>query len=254
MNPGKGNGLSPRPLRRTERELLESVLPADRSGYREYRDLIRAMIVLGEGRRGKGNFVLGFEGDTADVTSPLPPVIAFGMIETTQGSFSITVRQYAGKQIDVELVSDRGDDVPDVFEEKRRWTLSSWIPGQHSPQGGSVVREVEVTTYITLAFSTVDRRMWVHDHRSGMNHPLPVTTFHGELMVHKNLRDPKTVLKPDRFFDELEKYSDSDLREAFITYNSLRPRFTIERSNAEKKGSAFGMGLTKFFARGWSGG
>jgi len=221
-------------------------------GYREYRNLIQEMIVLGEGRRGKGNFVLGFEGDETDITSPLPPVIAFGIIETTRGSFSITVRQYVGKQIDVELVSDRGDDVPEVFDERRRWTFSSWTPGQRSPQSGSVVREVDVTTQVTLAFSTVDRRMWVYDHRSGMNHPLPVTTFHGELMVHKNLRDPKTVLKPDRFFDDLEKYSDSDLREAFITYNALRPRFTIERSDAEKKGSTFGVGMTKFFTRGWS--
>jgi hypothetical protein len=57
------------------------------------------MIVLGEGRRGKGNFVLGFEGDKADITSPLPPVVAFGMIETPKGSVSITVRQYVGKQI-----------------------------------------------------------------------------------------------------------------------------------------------------------
>ena len=39
----------PRPLRPKERDLLGTVLPADRSGYARYRERIGAMLVLAQG-------------------------------------------------------------------------------------------------------------------------------------------------------------------------------------------------------------
>ncbi len=112
----------PRSLRPKERDLLDGVLPPDRPGYRRYREMIDTMVVLGEGRRGPGHYILGRPGDTPDLTAPLPPVVAFGTVISTHASFTVTVREYTGGQIDVEIVSGSGEEVPDHFEEKNRWT------------------------------------------------------------------------------------------------------------------------------------
>ena len=46
------------------------------------------------------------------------PVIAYGMVETTRDAFTITVREEVAAQINVEIVSRRGEEIPDHFEEK----------------------------------------------------------------------------------------------------------------------------------------
>ena len=113
----------PRPLRPKELDLLETVLPVDRPAYRAVRTRLESMTVLGEGRRGEGDIMMGLPGDTPDTGSPLPPVIAYGAVETTRGSYSVTVREESGNQINVEIVSGGGTPLPDHYEEKRRWRL-----------------------------------------------------------------------------------------------------------------------------------
>lgn len=221
------HALYPRPLRAKELDLLEFVLPADRVGYREYRDLIRMMVVLGQGRRGKGNLVLGFDGDTADVSSPLAPVVGYGMMETTRDIFSITVREYIGKQIDVEIVSTIGEEVPDHFEEKRRWTYSSWAPGDPSPATGETVREVIIAADLVLAIAAGEKRLWVHHRRKGMNLLIPITNFYNELMLHKGIRDPKIALVPGLFFGNLQTYRDDELQAAFVAYNKIMKKVDL---------------------------
>ena len=218
----------PRGLREKERDLLEFVLPEDRSGYRQYREWIASMVVLGEGRRGKGNLVLGTKGDKADVTSPLAPVIGYGVVETTLDRFSITVREYVGRQIDVEIVSTRGEEVPDHFEEKRRWTYSSWKPGVPSPATGHPLREVVIAGNLTLAIAKLEKRLWVYDRASGMNLLIPITNFYNELMLHRAIRDPQTALKSDLFFQNLDSYTDPDLRASFVAYNKLKRKVELE--------------------------
>ncbi len=217
----------PRPLRAKEIDLLESVLPQERPGYREYIDLLKQMVVLGEGRRGAGNIVLGFEGDTPDIVSPLAAVVAYGVVETTQDEYSITVREYVGKQIDVEIVSRCQEEIPDHFEEKRRWTYSLWEPGHPSPASGSPVREIHIDDQKTLAIAPGEKRLWIYDGTSGMVYLIPITNFYNELMLHKSIRDPKIALQSSRFFGELDNYSDVDLRSAFYAYNKLKPKVTL---------------------------
>src|ERR1700690_798280 len=98
----------PRPLRPKELDLLETVLPVDRPGYRALRDRMESMTVLGEGRRGEGDLMLGIPPDAPDTVSPLPPVIAYGVVETTRDAFTISVREEAWAQINVEIVSGTG--------------------------------------------------------------------------------------------------------------------------------------------------
>src|SRR6266851_5448202 len=116
----------PRPLSERERESLEWILPADRKGYNRYRETIRRMEVIGEGRRGKGEMILGRAETEVDFSSPLAPVFAYGAIETDLGTISITLREMIDDQISVEIVSHASDDVPLEFKESRRWTYSTW--------------------------------------------------------------------------------------------------------------------------------
>ena len=217
----------PRELRDKEKDLLNYVVPADRPGYRRYRDRIASMVALAEGRRGAGNLILGLRGDAPDLVSPLPPVVAYGMIETTRDRYSITVREEAGDQIDVEIVSAHQEEIPDHFEERRRWTYSHWLPGRPSPDTGTAVREVSISPSLILAFASEERRLWVHDGGTGMNHLIPVTNYYNELMLHKRIRDPKIALDSALLFSRFADYTEEDLRAAFLAYNTLKRRVAI---------------------------
>jgi hypothetical protein len=236
----------PRALRPKEENVLEFVLPEDRPGYRNYRNLIRSMVVLSQGRRGRGNLVLGDRQDTADLTSPLAPVMAYGMVETTQDQFSITVRECIAGQIDVEIVSQRGEELPDQFEEKRRWTYSAWSPGKPSPATNLPVREVAVGDLVVLALSREERRLWIYDGRSGMNLLIPVTNYYNELMLQKKIRDPVVALNPDRFYSDLQIFTDAELRESFLAYNASRRRVDITVPVAGAGATGFSALLKRF--------
>lgn len=228
----------PRNLRPKERDALLFVLPEESAGYNVYRTLIDTMVVLAEGRRGKGNLVLGKAGDRADITSPLASVIAYGVIETILDTFTITVRELMGEQIDVEIVGSRGEEIPDHFEEKRRWTYSIWKPNHPSPATGTAVRQVNINETLTLAIAKHEKRLWLYDEATMMNHLIPITNFYNELMLHKNIRDPKIALKSNLFWDKPENYTAAELRAAFIAYNRVRKKVDvkIEEVVAEEKG------------------
>jgi len=218
----------PRPLRPKERDLLEFVLPVDRPGYRAIRDQVARLLVIGEGRRGEGNFVLGEAGHEPDISMPLPPVIAHGMVEATTDQFGVTVRAPFEGQIDVEIVSRGGGEIPDHFEEKRRWTYSSWAPGSPSPATGEIVREVAVDSARTMAIAAGERRLWLHDRTTGMVFPIPVTNFYNELMLVRQIRDPAIALRSQLLFESHRSYADADLKAAFIAYNAVKRRVDVE--------------------------
>jgi hypothetical protein len=217
----------PRPLRVKERDLLEAVLPLDRPGYRLYRDELENLLVIGQGRRGAGNLILGRDGMQPEAVAPLAPVVAYGVVESTRETFTVTVREILDGQIDVEIVSSHGEEVPEHFEEKRRWTYSSWQPGQPSPATGTPVREVAIDGSSILAISPPEKRLWLYDGSAGMNHPIPITNFYNELMLFKSIRDPAIALRSSLLFENLHQYTDADLHAAFIAYNRFRKRVEL---------------------------
>jgi len=228
------NGFYPRPLTKREREWIYWILPLQHPGYAAVRRLIERMVVLGEGRRGKGELILGYEDDTIDLSAPLAPVFAYGVVETDFGLISVTLRDIENDQLSVEIVSQRAEEIPDVFEESRRWTYSTWVPGQSCPQCGSALREVRMHMsgasgrVLVLAVCRKDLRLWVCDSEDGVNRLIPVTNFYNELMLHKGIRDPAVALDAKRFFHEMEKYSDADLAYAFQTYNVMKMKVHVE--------------------------
>jgi hypothetical protein len=68
----------------------------------------------------------------------------------------------------------------------------------------------------------------VYEQETEINHLIPVTNFYNELMLHKNIRDPKVALDSKRLFLEHEKYSDEDIAYAFLTYNRIRTKVHLE--------------------------
>lgn len=240
----------PRELRAKERDLLDSVLPAARPGYLRARERLATMIVLGQGRRGEGDLVLGMPGDAADRTSPLPPVIAYGMVETTRDAFTITVREEMSAQVNVEIVSGRGEEVPDHFEEKRRWTYSTWEPGLPSPATGTGVRQVALDPALTLALAPAEERIWVHDAESGMVHLIPITHFYNELMRIRQARDPAIALRSRLFWEQFGTHTDAELHATFAAYNRLKhrvelrpaPELRAPRGIAARMRRLFGIG------------
>ena len=232
MNDNHRNSGYPRALSPREREWVEWILPVDRPGYGEFREIINSMSIIGEGRRGKGEIVLGKSGDAPDFSEPFGSVFAYGAIETNFGMISITIREMVNDQISLEIVSHRFDEVPKEFEESRRWTYSTWNPGQPCPQCLKPLREVSMHTpagkHLILAMCTNNKRLWAFDKESRVNRLIPVTNFYNELMLHKNIRDPKVALDGKQLFVDLEEYSDEDLTYAFFTYNKIRTKFHID--------------------------
>lgn len=231
----------PRSLSTREQEWIDWILPVDRPGYCTTRDSIGSMTVIGEGRRGKGELILGPAGSTVDFSAPLAPVLAYGAIETNFGTISISLREKLDDQISVEMVSHRCDEIPHEFEESRRWTYSTWNPGNACPQCGNVLREVPMHSVkenperFDLAMCAQDRRIWVYEASTSVNRLIPVTNYYNELMLHKNIRDPKIALDNKRFFLDLQKYSDADLTYAFLTYNKLRTKVHLNGAVAPDK-------------------
>ena len=82
--------------------------------------------------------------------------------------------------------------------------------------------------HLTLACCPADRRLWVHDGAEEVNRLIPVTNFYNELMLQKQIRDPKLALEARRLFEDLTAYSDADLTRAFFTYNRLRSKVHLE--------------------------
>ncbi len=219
-------------LTEIERELLLWLLPENRPGYREYRTLVSEWSVVAQGRRGEGNFILAPPGEIADVESPLPQVLAYGVVETTSDSITVMIRERLGNQIEYEIAGLRHFGPISLGNEKRRWSFSEWSPRSACPVCNRPLRQVKMVTdqghALALALCSTDRRMWVHDSKTLVNHVIPPTVFYNELMLHKNIREPRIALDWSRLFSHQSELSDADLIHAFRTYNQIRMKVPLE--------------------------
>jgi hypothetical protein len=220
----------PRPLTPTEQQLVEWVLPASAGGYAPYRAFVAKAAVIGTGRRGEGEIILGTPGDTPDLDAPLPAVVSFGVAEAGGDEVSVTVREIVEGQMSVEVVGRREDRVAPGVRVERRWTYAEWRPGSPCPQCGRPAREVDVVPpdadgrRIVLALCAADRRIWIHDGVTGMCRPVPVTNYYNELMLHKQVRDPAIALSAAKLFESPGDHSNADLAAAFVAYNRVRTK------------------------------
>lgn len=224
----KNNSEFPRPIAVKEREYLFSVLPEIKPGYKLYREKINSYSVIGEGRFGGSNLILGSNHDTTDLSIASSPVFAFGRIEFEEASLDITIHEEEYNQIEIDLSFTPDIPAAKKLNELKHWNYSDWNPGDKNPEDNSEVKEIilKQNSYL-LAVSTTTKKIWLHDFSSGVNHLIPLTNFYNELMAIKKIRAPGIALKPARFFSELNTYSSQELGTAFISYNKYLKRLNL---------------------------
>jgi hypothetical protein len=216
--------------------------------------MVERWSVTARGRRGVGNFILSPLDERVDNESPLPQVFSYGIVETDKGEISVTVRERLGNQLEFEIAKLGRGELEHPFREIRRWTFSSWNPGQPCPICQKATREVRMRTTsgreLVLAICADNERLWVFDVPSGVNHPVPITNFYNELMLHRRVRDPEVAFDPRRLFSRLHEFRDADLVKAFSSYNKIRPKVPLEDEIVvplqERRPSLLGRLISKF--------
>jgi hypothetical protein len=218
----------PRNLTSAENMLLFSLLPEDKPGYKAYRTKIKSFLVIGAGRFGGGNFILGKENTTPDLSFPSTPVFAIGTNVYKEGTIDITIHEDADDEIEFDISVLNQESVPETLTEIKKWNYSEWNPGDKAPNDNSYVREVKIieNKYL-LAVAPLHKKIWLHEYTSGVNFLIPVSNFYNELMRICGVRDSKIALNPLSFFNTLNNFSDTELKLAFLSYNKYLKRIYI---------------------------
>jgi hypothetical protein len=218
-----------RQLTSNENMLLLSVLPENKIGYKSYRDKINTLRVIGSGRFGGGNFILGKEGTIPDLSFPSSPVFALGTNEYKECKIDITVHEEIDNEIEYDISVRNQESIPEILSEIKIWNYSEWNPGDNAPNDNSFVREIIIleNKYI-LVIAPQHKKIWLHEYETGVNHLIPVTNYYNELMRISEIRDTSIALKPASFFENHLKYNDKKLMFAFFNYNRYLKRFNIQ--------------------------
>ncbi len=219
----------PRQLSPREKRWLFAALPENKLGYKQYRDIIENLLVLGYGRFGEGNFILGEEGDTIDLEISSSPVLAVANITFDVGKVYVTIHEELDGQIEVDIKGTAADQIPDDLHQAKVWTYSDWIPGEKAPFDKSTVREIHILkNEIVLVIAPVHKKVWVFNAKSGINHFIPVTNYYNEMMILLNNKNSETALNPGRLFTNLDEFTDKQLAEGFLVYNKFAQRVELD--------------------------
>jgi hypothetical protein len=100
---------------------------------------------------------------------------------------------------------------------------------------------------LRLCIAAEEETIWLWERRNGINHPVPLTNFHNELMLHLRIRDPKIVHAPKDFYRGHAAYGDNDLRAAFVRYNSVWKKATLREGDLPAEETRARGGIRKLF-------
>ena len=232
-NTETGKDKFPRKLSGLERELLFSVLPEYKPGYKLYRDKIENLFITGFGRFENGNLVLGEKNTKPDISFPSTPVFAAGTVMFSECVADINIHEEIENEIECDITFSKEVNF-DKLHELKRWSYSEWNPGEKAPNDNSEVREISVEkNKFVLAIADTHKKIWLHNYVTGVNHLIPVSNFYNYLMLIKNIRDAAAVSKPALFFNNHIKYTDTEIVSAFLIYNKYFKKFKIEYSSFE---------------------
>ncbi|MEJ2616445.1 MAG: hypothetical protein P8Z35_15930 [Ignavibacteriaceae bacterium] len=223
----------PRKLTELERELLFSILPSDKPGYIKYRKKIENKYVIGIGRFGETNLILGNRLEKINIQDASSSIFAAGSIIYDEGKIEISINEEIDDKIEFDI-SPKDYELVFKSEEIKRWNYSEWIPGHKSPKEKSNVREIVISPgKHLLVISAEEKRIWLHESESGINYLIPLSNYYNQLMIEKNIRDPKIALKPNLFFEDAagkhSDYTDIELRNSFLSYNKYLKKLDIKQ-------------------------
>jgi hypothetical protein len=247
----------PRPLTPGERAWCAWLLPRDRPAYAHVAAAIDPLVVLGLGRWGVGDLVLGTPGQTIDLRAPMEPVAAYGEVTLEDGAvLSISIHHPDDDdRVEMHCTGAAAEQI-ETGVERSRWCYSYWSPGEPSPSDGGALRELTLDERAELVLALDPRRrvMWLHDAVTRGNTLIPVTNFYNELMLLKGVRDPDIALVHRRLFDNPEESSDAELRAAFRRYNATWRKVDADRLGVEQTVATNAPGLFARIARALRGG
>lgn len=228
----------PRRTSSREERWLDLLLPDNSLGYREFRASLRDLLVIGEGRWGRGDYLLGHTGDTIDLTEGMTPVFSFGEVSGVDdsGEWSVALSIHTPNDegiVEFQISPLDRDVLPDEAGEKGGWSYATWSPGLPSPASGEGVREIPLDTEgnneLILVVDPSRRVLWLHDQRVGTNALIPITNFYNELMLMRGERNPTIALDHRRLFTVTSEFTDAELQGGFVRYNSLFRKVDPER-------------------------
>lgn len=179
-------------------------------------------MIIGAGYFGDGNYFLGKNEEDPDLSFPSAPVFAIGTLYNGNDELDIIIQEETENIIEVNFGKDINDIPANVFNVK---SYSSWIPGMNSPFTDSKVREISIkqNEYI-LAVVPEEKKIWLYESSSGVNHLIPVSNYYNSLMLYRNERNADKVLNPNLFFNNLALYNDLELKSALEIYNKYMRR------------------------------
>ena len=226
----------PRKLSEREKNWLLAALPENKLGYKQYRDIIETLSVIGLGRFGEGNYILGQENDEIDLNISSTPIFAVATIAFDVGKIYVAIHEELDGQIEVDINATASDMIPDDLSQAKVWTYSNWIPGKKAPFDNTHVREIHlVKNEIILVIAPAHKKVWVYNSKSGINHFVPVTNFYNEMIMQTNIKDTEIALNPGKLFSNLDDFSDEQLIEGFLVYNKYWKRVELDYHLFEKK-------------------
>ena len=232
----------PRNLTQLERDLLFYLLPSERPGYKLYQDKTGSMLVIGEGRFGEGNYVLGYEGDEPDLSYSSLPMFAAGQIIFKECTIQVSIHELYDNKIEISINNVSGEGIPDELTEISRWTYSNWLPGNSSPFENDKLREINLLSgerKAVLAISLKMRTIWVYDSISGVNYIIPLTNFLNELIRGNTKIDRTKGININYIFENMNMFSDGEIIRAFVQYNKQYHKISLpdaEIAKPKKKG------------------
>lgn len=221
-------GEFPRLLTEREVQWLDFLLPESSPGYREFRQGLRNLMVLGEGRWGENDLILGHEGEQIDLTEGMYPTVSSGEIiargaNGTEFTITLSVHQPNSEgMVEFQVGTPGLDELPGEYSEISRWSYAGWSPGNECPATGGSIREISLNPSgdLLLAISPVKGVVWLYDGTAMTSTLIPVSSFYNEIMLLRRQRDPSVALDYKRLFTELESFNDAELRDSFVRYNN----------------------------------
>lgn len=233
---GNGNNIQkfPRQITAKEKQLLFSILPENKPGYKVYREKIEKLLVIGFGRFGGGNLILGRENDEPDNGVSSTPILATGIIKLADEAFNISINEESDNKIEIDISVE-------LINQNNQIGISSinyseWIPGEKAPGDKSFVREVVfLPRKFLIVIAPAHKKIWAHEFESGINYIIPVSNFYSTLILVKRIRDPKIALQPNSLFSRLDEFSDEDIISAFVLYNKNFRRINFDYSYFQSK-------------------
>lgn len=238
-----------RDLHKNEQEVIFSILPENKIGYKKYREMISEMKVVGTGRFGDGNFILGKAGTKVDLSIPSTPVFATGTVHLKDKNIDIAIHEVEDDMIEVQVSPDF--DTGAEFQIKNVTCYSNWYPGDNSPINSVLVKEYIIKKdCLVLAVDANNKRLWLHNQETGVNHLLPVSNFFNELMRLKRIKDEKRIQNPSSLFERLDEFTSEDIKLTFYQYNKYIRKFNFQLDPVDwNKSKQKKKNLFKIFSR-----